>query len=78
MVEFADLGAVLGLFRIFLANSETGEAVENTEFAFAQTLVEDGRLGTAGKAAGAADRLGRLLGTNLGRGHDHFGLFVFR
>ena len=67
MIEFAEASAVGGFLREAIPNAEDRQPVEDPELAFTQAFVDE-RLGRpAGKSALAADNLGGLLRTDVGR-----------
>ena len=78
MVEFAHLGAMRRFRRELLPNAPGRQSVEYAELALAKPLVDDGRLRSAGQAAGIADRLRSLTRADIGRRQQNFRLFVLR
>lgn len=78
MVEFAEEAAKFGLVGEVVLDSEGSEAIEHSEFLFAQALVNDKRVGVGVHAGGFHDKTSGVARANVGRSENNVRAFLRR
>src|SRR5690348_1488595 len=73
VIEFAEQSAEFSLVRIAFHDADGGEAIENSKFLFAESLVDDQRVGIFAHAGSLDDETRGVPRAEVWRGEDDVG-----